>query len=150
MSDTLTDTLPPSRSRARGLVESIAEIGYRLETDHISPKATTRGGIVFRSQLEARYAQRLDDLGERWAYEPRVFGSAGRGYLPDFEILDASRPTFVEVKPTLDEVPAAQEKAAVIWDERPDALIIIVVAESFRYYASLQGGPWETWQELWK
>ena len=145
--------LRPEGCRVRPLAPAMESIGAyvdRMNTGRIASRPTVRGGVTFRSRLEARFSSHLDQRGERWAYEPRVFGRRGRGYLPDFEILGAVRPTFIEVKPTLEEVPAAQKKAAVIWDELPDALIIVVVEESCAYFASLKGGPWETWQELWK
>jgi hypothetical protein len=85
-----------------------------------------------------------------WVYEPRIFGPKGRGYLPDFELLDKPQPTYVEVKPTLSQVPAAQAKMAVIWETHPDALLIVACAEGSTYFASVAGEPWRTWVERWK
>lgn len=64
---------------------------------------TTYAGIRFRSRLEARWAWILDQfLRGRWEYEPRTFGWADRGYLPDFHVhLPDGRHVWLEVKPPL-------------------------------------------------
>lgn len=62
---------------------------------------TIYGGITFRSQTEAAWAERFDGDGLEWRYEPRWFKLRhnGRriGYLPDFELDDGR---FVEIKGT--------------------------------------------------
>ena len=53
--------------------------------------------IVFRSKLEANWANTLDRLGIKWAYEPCVFTLPdGQRYLPDFYLEELS--TWIEVK----------------------------------------------------
>lgn len=133
----------------KGHMESLAEINYRMETGKIKARPTSYRGIEFRSRLEVRYAWYLDDIGERWRYEPRVYGPKGRGYLPDFEILGRRQPTFIEVKPTIAEAPDALAKMAVIWDTHPDALLIVACEEGWTYYAALQGWDPETWHQGW-
>jgi len=120
MSEYDDDPTPqPIIVRPRTPMESLGETITRVGTGVIPSRKTTYHGIVMRSRLEVRFARHLDELGERWVYEPRVFGSKGSGYLPDFEILDGGRPIYVEVKPTLAEVPAAKAKASVIWQDIP-------------------------------
>lgn len=106
-------------------------------------------GIRFRSKLEARFARHLDALGEEWVYEPRIYGPRGRGYLPDFELVGTTWPTFIELKPTRKKAIAAQEKVAVIWEECPTALLIIAAEEGFTYYRAYRGGRWDAWTEKW-
>ncbi len=125
--------------------KSLAEIIHEQQTGGIKSRNTTYNGIEMRS----RFARHLDELGERWVYEPRIFGSKGTGYLPDFEILGGLRPVYIEVKPTIAEVPAAKTKASVIWKTVPDALLVIAVEEGCTFYGGLRGQGWEEWQERW-
>ena len=119
-------------------------------TRRIASKATTVRYTVMRSRLEAAFARHLDQMWEPWVYEPKVYGPKGRRYLPDFELTGAADPTFIEVKPTLAEVPAAKAKMAVIWDEEPNATLIVACAEGCTWFAATKGRPWETWLERWK
>ena len=130
-------------------MESLGETMYRMGTGRTKARPTTYKGIEFRSRLEVRYAWYLDDIGERWRYEPRVFGPKGRGYLPDFEILGKAQPTFIEVKPTAEEIPDAARKMEVIWDTHPDALLIVACEQGWTYLGCLRGGTWEGWHERW-
>jgi hypothetical protein len=130
-------------------MESIAEIRHRISQGGPKARPVTYKGVDFRSRLEVRYALHLDDNGIEWRYEPRVYGHDDRWYLPDFEIIGPSRPTFIEVKPKLDEVDGAKAKMAVIWDEIPDALLIVACAENCAYFAAERDSEWETWQERW-
>lgn len=113
-------------------------------------RPTEYHGVKFRSQLESKFARYLHHVEEMWVYEPRVYGPRGRGYLPDFELVDKRQPTFIEVKPTLRQVPAAKLKMAVIWETHPDALLMIACAQGSTWFASLKGGSWESWVERWK
>lgn len=135
--------------RKRSYMESIAEIAFRTRYGEPKPRPTTYKGIEMRSRLEARFAQNLDALEEKWRYEPRVYGPRGKGYLPDFEMLTATCPTFIEVKPTLAEVHDAERKMEVIWKTHPDALLIVACAEGGSYFAARLGKPWVSWQEKW-
>lgn len=67
---------------------------------------TTYAGVRFRSRLEARLAVFFDALSIKWEYEPEAFIlSDGRGYMPDFWIINDVTAewngggAFVEVKP---------------------------------------------------
>lgn len=131
-----------------GYVESLAEIVHRKNVGTPKARPSVYKGVAFRSRLEVRFAFHLDLLGETWVYEPRVYGPKGRGYLPDFEIIGATRPTFIELKPTRKQAEAAKAKVAVIWETHPGALIIIAAAQGCTFYGS-QGGPWVEWQERW-
>ena len=113
-------------------------------------KATRHGGITMRSKLEVAFARHLDGLGVAWRYEPAIFGPRGEGYLPDFELTRPDGRHYVEVKPTLAEVPEAQRRMEVIWDAYPDAALIVVCAEDSRWFGSPgEGWEWETWIERW-
>ncbi len=124
-------------------------LGDFLRGIEIAAIPTAYKGYTFRSRLELRFAFHLDGRGEQWKYEPRIYGPKGRGYLPDFELLGLSRPTFIEVKPTLAEIAGAQSKMSVIWDDNPDALLMVACWQGCTYSAALRGGPWESWQERW-
>jgi len=60
--------------------------------DHTLVKFSTPtkyNGVLFRSRLEATYAEWLDDIGLVWAYEPEGYKlSGGLAYLPDFWLPD--------------------------------------------------------------
>ena len=128
---------------------SLPEIQYERLHRRLVPKPITYHGYTFRSSLEAHFAFHLDMKGEAWAYEPRRYGSRGRSYLPDFQILSAVRPTFIELKPLLEDVPAAQRKMSVIWKDHPDALLIVATAEHRRFFAALRDGEWVEFTEEW-
>jgi hypothetical protein len=115
----------------------------------IDPKRTEYRGVTMRSRLEADFARQLDAQGIVWRYEPAIFGPVGQGYLPDFQLLRSDGHHFVEVKPTLREVPGAKARMTVIWDSYPDAVLIVACAEGSRYFAAVAGGEWTTWAERW-
>jgi len=119
------------------------------QPDRIPARPTVYKGIGFRSYLESRFAWYLDDRDEDWIYEPRSYGGPGHGYLPDFEIVSAYQPTFIELKPTRAEVEPAQDKMSVIWDTHPDALLIVACAEGRAFFAAYRGGDWVEWRERW-
>lgn len=133
----------------KGYMESLGEFRRRIESGEPPARETTYRGINFRSRLEVRFASHLDRMGEHWRYEPRTYGPRGRGYLPDFEILGSKRRIFIEVKPTIEEIEAAQTKAAVIWETHPDALLIIAAEEGCTFSSCLQGEDWFRWTERW-
>lgn len=134
--------------RRHPFLESLAEIQWRMQGGGPMPRPTVYRDIRFRSRLEVRLAWYLDALGVDWTYEPRVYGPKGSRYLPDFEIA-VSPPIFIEVKPTLAEVQPAQAKMAVIWQEHPDAVLVVACAERWSFTAARRGGDWESWQERW-
>lgn len=107
-------------------------------------------GVLMRSTLEANFAHHLDRMGAEWVYEPRIYGPKGAGYLPDFQIVREGPPCFVEVKPTLAEVPLAQERMEVIWDTEPGAVLMVACAEGCTFSAAVKGEPWSSFVELWK
>lgn len=115
----------------------------------IDPTATTYRGVLFRSRLEADFARYLDDSSLDWRYESRLFGPSGSGYLPDFEIVRPDGPDWIEVKPTLAEVPRAQERMEVIWDAYPDAGLVVVCAEESRFFSATAGSDWTSWVQRW-
>jgi hypothetical protein len=132
-----------------GTVESIAEINHRIATGGHAARPITFGEVTFRSKLEARFSWHLDAIGVKWVYEPRVFGRPGEGYLPDFQLLGLDQPTYVEVKPTIAEIREACRRMKVIWEQVPDALLIVACEEGRTFVAAVNGRPWESWQERW-
>lgn len=115
----------------------------------IDPKATVYRGASMRSRLEAAFAYHLDQQGIAWRYEPAVFGPKGSGYLPDFELQRDDALHFVEVKPTLAEVPLAKKRMEIIWQSFPDAVLIVACAQHCRWFACERGAEWITWVERW-
>lgn len=116
----------------------------------IDSKRTEYRGITMRSRLEADFARHLDELGVEWRYEPVIFGPRGQGYLPDFRVDRPESSDFIEVKPTLREVPAAKLRMEVIWETYPDAALIVACAEGSRFFAAVAGGEWTSWTDLWR
>lgn len=130
-------------------LESVAEIWHRMGTGKPAPREAEYKGYTFRSHLEVRFAWYLDQIGETWRYEPAIYGPKGEGYKPDFEIIGAVRPTFIELKPTLEEVEDAKRKMSVIWDYLPEALLIVASEEGRMFFAAYLDHPWVEWQQLW-
>lgn len=116
----------------------------------IEAKTTTYHGIEMRSRLEADFARFLDMRGQTWTYEARPFFANGKGYLPDFQLERPDGYHFIEVKPTLAEVPAAKAKMQIIWETSPTALLIVACAQGCRWFACEKGQEWTTWVDLWK
>lgn len=117
----------------------------------IDPKAVEYHGDRMRSRLEADFAAHLHAMGTAYRYEPRIYGPTGAGYLPDFEVIRPDgRPCFVEVKPTKAEVREAARRMEVIWEDEPDALLIVACAEGSTFYAAKAGGRWISWVERWR
>lgn len=116
----------------------------------IDAKPTEYRGILMRSRLEVDFARHLDDIGAVWTYEPRIFGTKGSGYLPDFVIERPDGYHFIEVKPTLEEVPLAKKRMEVIWATHPDAVLIVACAKNSQWFSAERGQPWESWIERWK
>lgn len=56
-------------------------------------------GIRFRSRTEARWAQFFNHQNIPFVYEPEGIGDGHTGYLVDFQLTGAKRPTYFEVKP---------------------------------------------------
>lgn len=115
----------------------------------IDPRLTEYRGVVMRSRLETEFARYLDDERIPWRYEPAVFGRRGHRYLPDFELVHEERHHYVEVKPTLAEVPAAERKMLVIRDTHPDAVLVVACAEDCRWFATIDGFTWIDWVQRW-
>lgn len=117
----------------------------------IDAEPTTYGHVEMRSKLEADFARHLDGMGIDWTYEPEIFGPRGAGYLPDFLIYSApSERCYVELKPTIAQAKAARARMTVIWETRPEAVLLVVSGEGDRWYAAVRGGQWESWQERWR
>ena len=67
-------------------------------------KKTFYNGVEFKSNLEARVAERFDELGIEWQYEPRCFRDknfAGGQYTPDFYLPDSD--LYIEVAGIIDD-----------------------------------------------
>ncbi len=64
--------------------------------------STRHLGLIFRSRLEARWAEYFKRLGVTWCYEPEGFVLPnGQGYCPDFFLPQLN--CFAEVKPQGDD-----------------------------------------------
>ena len=58
--------------------------------------------VTMRSQTEVRFAEKLDQIGISWVYEPRRFSLGWCTYTPDFYLPDMN--VWIEVKGHLDEL----------------------------------------------
>jgi hypothetical protein len=133
--------VPPTNAPRLRRPQSVGAIFAGL----IDPTVVTYRGVTMRSALEADFARNLDDQEIPWRYEPAIY----HGYLPDFEVVDAHPPLFIEVKPTLREVPGAKRRMAAIWRSVPTALLVVACAEQSRYFGALKGRRWTSWIERW-
>lgn len=66
-----------------------------MQMYEIDAKPTKYAGVVFRSKLEANWAELFDAIGLAWEYEPVVIP----GWMPDFRIAEK---WYAEVKPVSD------------------------------------------------
>jgi hypothetical protein len=66
-------------------------------------------GVLFRSKLEVYVAQRLEDYGIKFVYEPEAFREGSVSYLPDFYL--EQQDCLLEVKPFrhMDEVDSRRD-----------------------------------------
>lgn len=116
----------------------------------IDPRHVVYRGVPMRSRLEADFARHLDSLGVAWTYEPAMFTHpSGRRYLPDFRIERVGRPCYIEVKPTLDQVPTAKSRLSCVLDAIPDAVLLVVCAEGSTFFAATRDEEWLSWSERW-
>ena len=60
---------------------------------------TSFNGITYRSRAEAKWAWFFDKCRIHVQYEPEGFKTEAGWYLPDFQLMEAPRPTYFEVKP---------------------------------------------------
>jgi hypothetical protein len=114
----------------------------------IESKETVYRGVTMRSRLEADFARHLDNQGVEWRYEPAIYGPKGSGYLPDFQIDREDGPHFIEVKPTLRDVPEAARRMKVIWRTHPNATLVVACAEGSRFFAMTPDDT-ITWVDRW-
>lgn len=79
----------------------------RQAADEVQAQKDVYKGIEFRSKLESKTAQALDNTGIKWRYEPEGYKlSNGMWYKPDFWLPDARQ--FVECKGVMDEKDSAK------------------------------------------
>lgn len=92
-------------------------------------------GYRFRSRLEARWAVFFDAFPLRWEYEHEGYdlGKAGY-YLPDFYLPDLGGGTFVEVKPTDDQLDGYEEKFLTLTEKTGKKLLLAVGVPEQRSY----------------
>lgn len=118
-------------------------------SNSIDAQRTVYRGISMRSKLEAEFARYLDSHGfEGWAYEPRIFGPVGQGYMPDFHILDQGRSCYIEVKPTVSLASEAKARMETIWRDEPDAILLAVSGDGW-WQSAIRGHTWESWRGRW-
>lgn len=72
----------------------------------MQPIITAYAGVVFRSRLEALWAQKLQRLGLEWEYEPTTL----QHWRPDFRISTPGATLYAEVKPAIQLPRKAAEK----------------------------------------
>lgn len=92
-------------------------------TQTIKARPTMYNGIQMRSRLEARYAQRLDNNGQAWTYEPECFADRTGQYLPDFHVTSSG--LYVEVKHENANFESALERMHIILSTHPDASLLV-------------------------
>jgi len=83
------------------------------------------GGVAMRSSYEPVVAQRLDELGVDWEYEPEQLQTDAGGYTPDFILADN---TIVEVKG----MPRPRNKAPKLEELMQDRRVVVVGTEWWR------------------
>lgn len=75
--------------------------------EQLQAQPTEYGGICFRSKLEAKTAQALDNIGIPYIYEPEGFQlTNGLWYKPDFYLPEVKQ--FIECKGKMDQTDAAK------------------------------------------
>ena len=118
-------------------------------------RPTVYKGVRMRSRLEATFAQRCDENGETWEYEPNRFGNELGQYLPDFKVTAPwvpNRPCYVEVKPFVTQDmridwnhprgwACLMERMAIIWSSEPNCDLMLWTPTGSR--KSVHTGSWE-------
>lgn len=90
-------------------------------------RPTTYRGIRMRSRLEAAYAASLHGLAT-WEYEPECFADETGQYLPDFRVWWGTEDfTYVEIKPTPQQVGPAARRMDIILASHPDACLNVTI-----------------------
>jgi hypothetical protein len=103
-------------------------------------RPTIHNGIRMRSRLEASFAAHLDNVGERWQYEPECYSSAAGQYLPDFVV----RGGYYEVKPTREAAIGGLARSHVILTSKPDATLFAVWPKGWDA-TGVNGGGYYGW-----
>ena len=101
-----------------------------------APAITEYGGVIFRSQLEARWAAWFDRRGIPWEYEPVRFDR----WTPDFRLVMDGAEVYAEVKP-VDEFP--MDVAQRILNAGCDADVLILGNEP-RHAWRYRDGGWKS------
>lgn len=100
---------------------------------YYTAKPTTYRGITFRSVLEAKTANALDNFGIKWMYEPRDFQlSNGLWYKPDFWLPESKM--WVECK--AEQYQEAIAKAHCLVNDTEEQIIMLGYdwVKLFRYW----------------
>lgn len=83
----------------------------------MKPIKTEYGGTVFRSRMEAKWAEWLDSYEIKWFYEAQGFDINGVWYLPDFYLPEIN--TIIEVKGPMERIEKIYALYKQIQDENP-------------------------------
>lgn len=93
---------------------------------HGAGKGGYHGGVWMRSSWELRFAEKLDEVGIEWLYEPKRFPvGEGRTYTPDFFIPKLN--LWIEIKGYW--LPKALLKFEQFKTLHPDEEIIVIGGE---------------------
>lgn len=96
----------------------------------IKPIPTEYKGIVFKSKLEANWAEWLDRVDIKWNYETHGFDVNGTWYLPDFYLYEVN--TIIEVKGIRERIEKPYQLMKEIEREKgvynPDEELMILLA----------------------
>lgn len=116
----------------------------RRVTTRIPARPTIYNGIQMRSRLEAGFAAWLDRQNLEWQYEPQTFATQRGQYLPDFFVSNLPIligetvrwvPVYIELKPDAHvDLPRIQTQFAVILDNDPDMITILITERNTRLW----------------
>lgn len=90
-------------------------------------------GVVFRSEMEAKFARFLHTHGQRWMYEPKIKTSDGvfLNYQIDFYLPDSR--LYVEIKPRVFEGELSKMRAMINHFDFEDCQFAVVTEGNVLY-----------------
>lgn len=90
----------------------------QVATNRMKPIKTEYNETVFRSKMEAKWAEWFDQNEIKWFYEAQGFDINGVWYLPDFYLPEIN--TIVEVKGPMERIEKIYALYEQIQNENPD------------------------------
>lgn len=115
--------------RQRFCNRECSQDGYQQQ--HIKVRLFEHNGVKMRSSWEVKFAQRLDEMGLEWEYEPTFFTFPNRKrYAPDFYV--KAHDVYYEVKGWMKD--EAAEKIRMFREFFPEQTLVVLTRPALQLY----------------